>query len=103
MLPFHLGGERNQLLDRQQAQAASHQGVDTVVKLISTVLRLANVRRGCALGDQMEYRLINGARQNLTDDLKIKGKVAIKLRISSLPLGRIRLGLITHGSNSMPS
>jgi hypothetical protein len=51
----------------------------------------------------MEYRLINGARQNLTDDLKIKGKVAIKLRISSLPLGRIRLGLITHGSNSMPS
>jgi hypothetical protein len=61
-LPFHLGGKRYQLLHRQQAQAASHQGVDTVVKLISTILRLPDVGRGCALADQMEDSLINGAR-----------------------------------------
>jgi hypothetical protein len=61
-LPFHLGGKRYQLLHRQQTQATSHQGVDTVVKLISTFLGLADVWRGWALGDQVEDGLINGAR-----------------------------------------
>jgi hypothetical protein len=61
-LPFHLGGKWYQLLYRQQAQAASHQGVDTAVKLISTILRLSDVGRGCPLADQMEYGLINGSR-----------------------------------------
>jgi hypothetical protein len=60
-LPFHLGGKRYQLLHRQQTQATSHQGVDTVVKLISTFLGLADVRRRWALGDEMEDGLINGA------------------------------------------
>jgi hypothetical protein len=61
-LPFHLGSKRYQLLHRQQAQAASDQGVDTVVKLISTILGLPDVGRGWALGDQMEDGLINGTR-----------------------------------------
>jgi uncharacterized protein (DUF2235 family) len=61
-LPFHLRSKRYQLLHRQQAQAASHQGVDTVVKLISTILGLPDVGRSWTLGDQMEDGLINGAR-----------------------------------------
>jgi hypothetical protein len=61
-LPFHLGGKRHQLLHRQQAQTASHQGVDTFMKVISTILRLPKIGGGCALADQMEDSLINGAR-----------------------------------------
>jgi len=72
-LPFHLGGKGNQLLNRQQAQAPLHQGVNTVVKLITTFLGLLGVWRGFALGNQMEDRLINGPRENLADNLKIEG------------------------------
>jgi hypothetical protein len=55
------------------------------MKLITTFLRLLGIRRGFALGDQMEYGLIHGAGKNLADDLKIESEVAIKLGIGPLP------------------
>ena len=44
------------------AWLCEHQGVDTVMKLISTILRLPNVWRGCAFGHQVEDGLIYSTR-----------------------------------------
>ena len=76
---LQLGGQAHQLLDREQAVAALHQGLEPLLQFQAAAGADGAEALRIGLGGQMETGLLHGVQQALAEHLQIKGQLAVKL------------------------
>jgi hypothetical protein len=76
---LQLASKAHQLLDREQAVAALHQGLEPLLQFQAAAGADGAEALRIGLGGQMETGLLHGVQQALAEHLQIKGQLAVKL------------------------
>ena len=77
---LQLGRQAHQLLNREQAVATLHQGLEPLLQFQATAGANGAEALRVGLGGQMETGLLHGVQQALAEHLQIKGQLAVELR-----------------------